>query len=49
MAEVREFDIPNQLVPSVAYHDDGYYTDGIYEEDYNEPLMIMGTGSGRTF
>ena len=48
MAEVREFDMPNQLVPSVSYHDDGYYTDKIYEEDCNQPLMIMGIGRGRT-
>ena len=32
----------------MPYHKDGYYTDGIYEEDYNQPLMIMGTGQGRT-
>ena len=48
MTEVGEFDMPNQLVPSMPYHDDGYYTDGIYEEDYNWPLMIMDTGRGRT-
>ena len=42
------FDISNQLVPLVPYHEDGYYTDGIYEEDYNQPLMIMSTGRGRT-
>ena len=35
MAEVGEFDIPNQLVHSVPYHDDGYYINGIYEEDFN--------------
>ena len=35
MVEVREFDMPNQLVPLVPYHKDGYYTDKIYEEDYN--------------
>ena len=45
MAKVNEYD--NQLVPYVPYHDDGYYTNIMYEEDLTQPLMIMGTGWGR--
>ena len=42
LAEVKEFDTPNQFVPLVPYYDEGYYTKGIYESDTIQPVIIMG-------
>ena len=46
MVEFMEYN--NQLVSSIPYGDEGYYTYGIYEEDLNQSLMIMGMRRGRT-
>ena len=45
MAEVGEYE--TQIVPSIPYKDDGYYIDGVYEEEITQSLMTMGLGRGR--
>ena len=46
MAEVGEYE--TQIVPSIPYGEEGYYTDGIYEEEITQSLMTMGLGRGRS-
>ena len=45
MAEVEEYE--TQIVPSIPYGEEGYYTDGVYEEEIIQSLMTMGLGRGR--
>ena len=45
MAEVGEYE--TQIVPSIPYGEEGYYTDGVYEEEITQSLMTMGLGRGR--
>ena len=46
MAEVGEYE--TQIVPSIPYGDEGYYTDGVYEEEITQSLMTMVLGRGRS-
>ena len=46
MAEVGEYE--TQIVPSIPYGEEGYYTDGVYEEEITQSLMTMGLGRGRS-
>ena len=45
MAKVGEYE--TQIVPSIPYGEEGYYTDGVYEEEITQSLMTMGLGRGR--
>ena len=46
MADVGEYE--NQIVPSIPYGEEGYYTKGVYGDKLTQSVMTMGIGRGRT-